>query len=1283
MAIRFNPTNTVRWTLFILTAALSVLFQPEVFSIGELPAAVITGLIFAEFSLKKRIRFLPALGLLAALLFLAAKSARLTAALIGDTMFTDWYVRLSLTALPILAAALAAFASDRLYRTNDFWKPLEPLALLALFCFSFWNQGSYRMTVFDHPLKAAGFALAFFIITLAALLLSLSGRKRRFASIPILLPFLLLAGFLGVRNFSTGSVSANGGLIQPTLFRFDFSPFLSLQSDISLNDRLVLIAHVPEDFSSSLLRRMSLSGWDPAKGFYEETAPGEAGQTVTVPSKPVALNDPGYLLRNTVRQEYFIVNFDPKSLIAIDYPVRIEPYKIWKTETFNGAFAVTSRTTGFIPFELYDSPPPAPDTAENLQLSPEALEFYTRIDPETDSFINPLALSLTEGITGYYDRITALNLWLLGDSFRYSLHPGTASDGNQLRYFLTETRRGYCTYYAFALALLCRSLDIPARVAAGFFMVPDSGALDYYPVRSNMAHAWVEVFFPKYGWVSFDPTNQTPAEGENIQFDFSPRGDEFLDLLNEIIERKSELAFADGTMQGELQNRNLLLTLNEFLQKTGWRGLFGLFLLPLFFLFKEIFRSALLYLTKNPRRAVLLAEGLAKNPLKKASGHPEIRALGEALQHLANKARFSPDMDHTDAERARSLLKSIRSALRSKNRKTKGARNNPSTLILVFTIIISSFLAYDVKAQETPDQTGPDPASQLLDRANKAIAAENWESATNLLLEGKGRFPNNAQFPYTLGNLFLDQELYPAAIRELETALDLGFSKPDIYLQLSDATSYENRDEESLLWLRRYTAEVPDNLSAWASFGWLCYKTHRFSEGIIALNRIVETWGPDGNVLVGLGNLYSAVYDYDNAKDRYTKAIKQANEKKQQYLASVYYYNRSILEESFYRFNDAYHDAALSLEASPRASGYLMQAELELRKLDYRSAAERYAKAQNLDSTPLATIGLAETFMQAGYPDKAYAQLLSVTANTDRSWIANYGTTTRQFSSDLYRLERDYWHLQKNLEKRKVVHSFSTALKRLYFIFSASFKEWLHEAKFRLSTLDIARTYAVPDEAESAGSLYYHSFKYVALDRWPDLAKSHLASAEDIETVPIPLAKPSYSFEWGALKKDLSDLDEAIRTLDPVWEREILSEALGLRLKTVSKGNYSNAAIISGRLFQLDPARFLKDDLKLQVRFNIDSALDSGTAGKIITALRRTGFQKNTASELLVSLRVIPEGISISLKKDNGNITSIPQVIHNSRPSAQVIAESVNSFSTVVFQADLGKSTTPQQAPGY
>jgi hypothetical protein len=66
-------------------------------------------------------------------------------------------------------------------------------------------------------------------------------------------------------------------------------------------------------------------------------------------------------------------------------------------------------------------------------------------------------------------------------------------------------RQGYCLYYASTMAILLREMDIPARIAEGFLPgTRDAGGREV--ILSNRAHAWVEVYFPGYGWVTFDPT---------------------------------------------------------------------------------------------------------------------------------------------------------------------------------------------------------------------------------------------------------------------------------------------------------------------------------------------------------------------------------------------------------------------------------------------------------------------------------------------------------------------------------------------------------------------------------------------------------------------------------------------------------------------------------------------------------------------------------------------------------------------------------------------------------
>ena len=68
-------------------------------------------------------------------------------------------------------------------------------------------------------------------------------------------------------------------------------------------------------------------------------------------------------------------------------------------------------------------------------------------------------------------------------------------------------KKGYCEYYAGTMAALLRASNVPARVAYGFLSNPNSrGPENIELVGGWLAHWWVEVYFPGYGWVEFDPT---------------------------------------------------------------------------------------------------------------------------------------------------------------------------------------------------------------------------------------------------------------------------------------------------------------------------------------------------------------------------------------------------------------------------------------------------------------------------------------------------------------------------------------------------------------------------------------------------------------------------------------------------------------------------------------------------------------------------------------------------------------------------------------------------------
>lgn len=140
-----------------------------------------------------------------------------------------------------------------------------------------------------------------------------------------------------------------------------------------------------------------------------------------------------------------------------------------------------------------------------------SLLTYHELLPETVQ----LARTLTESASSPYEKVKTLEKWLSGDTFTYTLSVPALPARNSVDAFITSIRRGHCELYASALALMARSLGIPARVVSGFrggdYNVGDQA----YMVRASMAHLWVEVLLKDIGWIRLDPSPQS---------DLSPTG---------------------------------------------------------------------------------------------------------------------------------------------------------------------------------------------------------------------------------------------------------------------------------------------------------------------------------------------------------------------------------------------------------------------------------------------------------------------------------------------------------------------------------------------------------------------------------------------------------------------------------------------------------------------------------------------------------------------------------------------------------------------------------------
>ena len=89
--------------------------------------------------------------------------------------------------------------------------------------------------------------------------------------------------------------------------------------------------------------------------------------------------------------------------------------------------------------------------------------------------------------------------------------PPLAPGADAVTSFLFGTRQGFCEQISTATVVMLRSLGIPAREAVGYVPGSYNPITDLYDVQAKDAHAWVQVWFPGYGWQNFDPTAEVPA----------------------------------------------------------------------------------------------------------------------------------------------------------------------------------------------------------------------------------------------------------------------------------------------------------------------------------------------------------------------------------------------------------------------------------------------------------------------------------------------------------------------------------------------------------------------------------------------------------------------------------------------------------------------------------------------------------------------------------------------------------------------------------------------------
>ncbi|TKB59531.1 MAG: DUF3488 domain-containing protein [Nitrospira sp.] len=158
-------------------------------------------------------------------------------------------------------------------------------------------------------------------------------------------------------------------------------------------------------------------------------------------------------------------------------------------------YSVLSRSNPVLPEDLGAEPSVYPESV---------IRHFLQI-PSQPERIAVLAKEITHTQRTIYDKATAIHSFLT-HNFRYSLDAPLTEQDQPLEEFLFTRKTGYCEHYATAMVIMLRTIGIPARLVTGFLATEWNEYGNYYVVRQQDAHAWVEVHLPHSGWITMDPT---------------------------------------------------------------------------------------------------------------------------------------------------------------------------------------------------------------------------------------------------------------------------------------------------------------------------------------------------------------------------------------------------------------------------------------------------------------------------------------------------------------------------------------------------------------------------------------------------------------------------------------------------------------------------------------------------------------------------------------------------------------------------------------------------------
>lgn len=358
-----------------------------------------------------------------------------------------------------------------------------------------------------------------------------------------------------VDNYGGGGKEGQNSMLKKNKNNsFDLRDYSRLSGALGRSNELLFCAHINNYFPNTdipnplYLTAFYFTKFDTSTETFERDAtipyndlfepdPSKIPLFNTKSDSSVIKNSLGNKLRQTVEVEIYSRTLSPNTYLAPNVGFFVQPITIEKD--FRDQFQSAYRTKSYVSalnsaYFVYNVPNPEIQKFQEMRfevlrevtsyegIDEKFMKYYTFM-PSNPKFstISELAHRVADTAHTPVDKVLAIRNYFLSKDehgeklYQYTDNPGIPDlpNASKLMYFLNDNHKGYCAYFAGATLFMLRSLGIPSRIAVGFLTEDRSDKnKGWYWYYANQAHAWVQVYFPGYGWLDFDTTVGNDAE---------------------------------------------------------------------------------------------------------------------------------------------------------------------------------------------------------------------------------------------------------------------------------------------------------------------------------------------------------------------------------------------------------------------------------------------------------------------------------------------------------------------------------------------------------------------------------------------------------------------------------------------------------------------------------------------------------------------------------------------------------------------------------------------------